>query len=119
MLLLRYDGPAPLGVHWLTPGGGIDPGETAGVAALRELREETGWTDVLLGEELGPSSRPLPNGLLQHEVHFAARVDEPRRPLSADGHDADGITAWDWFDELPDEQVWPDALPAYLARLRG
>ncbi|MDQ3158498.1 MAG: NUDIX domain-containing protein, partial [Actinomycetota bacterium] len=26
VLLLRYDDPPPMGVHWATPGGGIDPG---------------------------------------------------------------------------------------------
>jgi 8-oxo-dGTP pyrophosphatase MutT (NUDIX family) len=29
---------------WLTPGGGIDPGESPVEAAVRELREETGHT---------------------------------------------------------------------------
>lgn len=34
---------------WITPGGGLDPNETYEQAALRELWEETGLTNVELG----------------------------------------------------------------------
>lgn len=38
------------GEHWwTTPGGGIEAGEDARDAALREVTEETGFTDVQLG----------------------------------------------------------------------
>ena len=36
--------------RWITPGGGVDPGEDHGRAAVRELFEETGVADVALGE---------------------------------------------------------------------
>ncbi|WP_165065196.1 NUDIX hydrolase [Marisediminicola senii] len=38
------------GTRWITPGGGVDPGETHHEAACRELFEETGMVVDDLGE---------------------------------------------------------------------
>lgn len=37
---------------WFTLGGGMEPGETPGQTAAREVREETGFDDVTIGEVL-------------------------------------------------------------------
>ena len=37
--------------YYVVPGGGVEPGETAGDAGVREAKEETGLT-VKLGERL-------------------------------------------------------------------
>ena len=37
---------------WFTVGGGIEPGETPQIAALREIVEETGFTEIDLGPTL-------------------------------------------------------------------
>ena len=52
MLLTHFDPEVGLPPRWLTPGGGIDAGETALEAAVRELFEETGIQvePELLGE---------------------------------------------------------------------
>ena len=50
--LLLFKFRATEGPAWLTPGGGVHPGESVAEAAARELREETGMTASL--GELGP-----------------------------------------------------------------
>ena len=64
---------------WVTPGGGIDPGETEAMAAVREVAEETGY---VLGEDelIGPvARRHVVHGysdqiISQHEAFYLARV---------------------------------------------
>lgn len=56
VLLFRHFLPEPWSREgWLTPGGAIDPGETAAQAAVRELREETGH-DLALGSAVAVDS---------------------------------------------------------------
>ena len=59
VLLMRYDDGPPNGPHWATPGGGLEPGETYPQAALRELAEETGWTDIVLIGEIHRRSHTM------------------------------------------------------------
>jgi 8-oxo-dGTP pyrophosphatase MutT (NUDIX family) len=47
ILLVRFEFPQT--VLWAAPGGGIDPGETHEHAVARELREEAGLDEVVLG----------------------------------------------------------------------
>ncbi|MER5966324.1 NUDIX hydrolase [Streptomyces sp. NPDC002057] len=52
LLLHGYEPEDPAQTWWFTPGGGLEGAETREEAALRELVEETGITDIDLGPVL-------------------------------------------------------------------
>ncbi len=54
LLKTHFDPEVQLPARWITPGGGIDPGESPIQAAIRELHEETGIlvTPDDLGEQI-------------------------------------------------------------------
>jgi ADP-ribose pyrophosphatase YjhB (NUDIX family) len=123
VLLMRYDDSPPNGRHWSTPGGGLNPGESFAEGAARELAEETGWTDVRLGDQVHEREFAMsygPEAVRQHECFFVAVVSVPGREVAdVDGmHQADGIAGWRWWS-LPEidtttEVIWPADLTTVI-----
>ena len=77
-----------IGLHWAPPGGGIELGETEIEAAVREVAEETGWTDVKVGPALcrwqhDYTREGVP--VRQSETIFLA--EGPRREVAPDRRD--------------------------------
>lgn len=102
---------------WITPGGGIDPGETDREAAVRELEEETG---LLVAEDdlTGPvMTRTVVHGysdvvIDQEDVFFVCRV--PAFDVSTAGHTEDELLTMAmhrWWTRRAlgetDEEIWP------------
>ena len=78
VLLFRWVVPETGYTWWATPGGGLHEGETHAQAALRELAEETGLSDVELGPPVWEREIVFPSGTRiyrQRERFFLARVD--------------------------------------------
>ncbi len=119
VLLMRYDDGWPNGVHWSTPGGGLNQGEDYASGAARELAEETGWTDIALLGEIHRGSHVMEHDghlVRQHERFYLARTGQRERMISGVEamHESDGIAAWRWWTlaelEAPAEPVWPTRL---------
>jgi ADP-ribose pyrophosphatase YjhB (NUDIX family) len=114
------DGPGA----WFTVGGGVEPGETYSQAAAREIHEETGIADFVLGPVVWVREgvMRMPEPMLFKECYFIARCeggDPVRDAWTALERDLiDDIRWWSVADLLttPD-RVFPPGLVERLPRL--
>jgi 8-oxo-dGTP pyrophosphatase MutT (NUDIX family) len=126
VLLIRGCDPArpELGDWWLTPGGGIEEGESLAVAVAREVREETGLD--LPPDQFGTcvATRVAEfdfDGQAFHQREWFFAVQVSRFTPAADGWDAVERRAlldhrWWTLDELDatEELVYPRELAAVV-----
>jgi ADP-ribose pyrophosphatase YjhB (NUDIX family) len=127
VLLMRYDDGPPNGIHWSTPGGGLNPGEDYASGAARELAEETGWHDIVLLGEIHRWTHTMEYDdaiVRQVERFFLARTDQPKREITGVEamHARDGIATWRWWTlaqlDPTAEAIWPAELPDLIRLAR-
>ena len=123
LLMSDSDPGVPGSSWWVTPGGGLEPGDTSRDAAARELFEETGHR-CDARDLVGPvARRRAVHGysdriLVQDEEFFLLQVDE-RFTVSTVGFTQGErlrMGGWRWLrrDQLGSAEVWPAGLPEVL-----
>ncbi len=117
-LLFEDSDPGLVDVRWwVTPGGGLDPGETEVEAAVREIREETGY-HLDTSDLVGPvATRHVVHGysdqvIEQDETYYIAQV--PDFEVDTAEHTAEErltFKQFRWFSHedlrATDDWVWP------------
>ncbi|MER8046409.1 NUDIX hydrolase [Streptomyces sp. NPDC094032] len=125
LLLHGYEPDDPARTWWFTPGGGLEGDETRESAALRELVEETGITEVELGPVLWKRSCSfLFDGRRwnQDEWYFLARTTRtdtaPAGLTELEARSVDGLRWWTSAElSAARETVYPDRLAELLRTL--
>lgn len=129
LLLVGDSDPGTGARWWITPGGGIDPGESEIDAVVRELHEETGLV-VAEPQIIGPlATRRVWHGYSdvvvdQHDTFYAVRTPA-FKPVPADLTEEELVTVHGlrWWSPAEirdtDEVIWPVDLVDLLALIDG
>lgn len=127
ILLIRIENPSGNWRGWITPGGGMEPGESEEVSLARELDEEIGFENAQIGSKIWTRFLTFPwhdEIYEQSEVYFLVRTEkfEVNCKLDAASREASDLIEFRWWhvDEVVDKQGMsfaPRKLPELLRQL--
>ena len=107
--------------YWVTPGGGIEEGETPEVTMHRETREELEIT--IDNARLVLEVRSIVNGVLQHDYYFTGKLAKGtgNKIAGPESERANGDNIYDprtvTLAQLDDINLVPDYVKALIKRI--
>lgn len=121
LLMHGFEPEDPASTWWFTPGGGLEGDETREQAALRELAEETGITDVELGPLLWQRMCSFPfdgRRWEQDEWYFLARTAQTTTDTSGQtGLERRSVAGLRWWTSAELSAARETVYPTRLAEL--
>ena len=121
LLMHGFEPEDPASTWWFTPGGGLEGDETREQAALRELAEETGITDVELGPLLWQRMCSFPfdgRRWEQDEWYFLARTTQTATDTSGHtGLERRSVAGLRWWTSAELSAARETVYPTRLAEL--
>jgi 8-oxo-dGTP pyrophosphatase MutT (NUDIX family) len=92
---------------YVLPKGGVDAGESIEMAALREIEEESGLTDLARLGEVAILERHDSKKRFWSIIHYGLYITKQVEGVIKDTENHYGL-AWFAIDALPDTMFWPD-----------
>jgi 8-oxo-dGTP pyrophosphatase MutT (NUDIX family) len=122
VLLLRIRPPDGSECFWITPGGGLEPGETPEQGLRRELREELNLDQFVMGPLVWRRQHTFnwaSRRICQREQYHIVQVDR-FEPRMADREEAQALDQFRWWPASQlahsSERLTPLSLPQIIAR---